>query len=491
MFIKNALYQLILWFLAAWRDLTHKEIAAKSGRTPGQIDQLLSRKRSSPVEETDFQQLLAAMELQPTHAAITARWLESLAALDAEDGLTPGERETVELWLLGDLRERRRAAAELARRSRMAPPLDEYPRPEHVEPARWRAGIQLVILRGLKEDERLAAVRSIRKFQSWSLAEAVADESTRCASKDLEMADAWARLAVEIAERVKGPEGWQKRVRGYAAAAGPNVRRVEGKLEEAEAGLAAANELWLAGSDPDGILDPGRLLGFEASLRRDQGRFAEALDRLDEAFAVSHSRGRVLVIKGSILEAMGEYEQAIETQREAETLVERQDDPQLWYKLMANLAVCYTHVSRYHEATELEELVRPEAVRLGDEHEVVRLTWLRGRIAAGLGHARKARQLLETALEGFRTHRLWYDVALAFLELAAVLLREGRKVEVRALTPILVDVFKSKKVYAEALTALRYFLDAVESNAADEELARRVLNFLFRAQHDPGLRFSS
>ena len=31
MFIKNARYQLILWFLAAWRDLTHKEIAARSG----------------------------------------------------------------------------------------------------------------------------------------------------------------------------------------------------------------------------------------------------------------------------------------------------------------------------------------------------------------------------------------------------------------------------------------------------------------------------
>lgn len=491
MFIKNALYQLILWFLAAWRDLTHKEIAARSGRTQGQIDQLLSRKRSTPVEETDFQQLLAAMDAQPAHAAVTARWLESLAALDAEDWLTPGEREAVELWLLGDLRERRRAAVELVRRSREAPPLDEYPRPEHVEAARWRAGLQLVILRGLKEDERLAAVMSIRRFQSWSLAEAVADESTRCASKDIEKADAWARLAVEIAERVKGPEGWQKRVRGYAAAAGPNVRRVEGKLEKAEAGLAAANELWLAGSDPDGILDPGRLLGFEASLRRDQGRFPEALDRLDEAFAVSHSRGRVLVIRGATLEAMGEYEQAIETQLEAEPLVKRQDDPQLWYKLKANLAVCYTHVSRYHEAAELEELVRPEALRLGDEHEVVRLTWLRGRIAAGLGDARKARGLLENALEGFRAHGLWWDVALAFLELAAVLLREGKKAEVRALTPILADVFKSKKVYAEALTALRYFLDAAESNTADEDLARRVLNFLFRAQHDPGLRFSS
>ena len=433
------------------------------------------------------------MKVRPAHAAITSAWLESLESVDAENRLTPGERDAIELWLLGETRERRRAAVELALRSREAPPLDEYPRPEHVEPARWRAGLQLVILRGLAEDERLAVVRSIRKFQSWALAEAVADESTRWASKDVDKAEAWARLGAEIAERVQGPEGWRKRVRGYAAAAGPNVRRVEGKLQEADAGLAAANELWLAGSDPDGILDPGRLLDLEASLRRDQRQFDVALDRLTRARRVSRHPGRVLVKRGFTLQVMGEYEQAIETLLEAEPLVEieRQDDPQLWYKLQANLAVCLLRVGRYQEAAGVEELVRPEAVRLGDEHEVIRLTWLRGCIAAGQGHARKARNLLESALEGFRKTNLWIDMALAFLELAALLLREGKRAEVRALTPILADVFQSKKVYPEALTALRYFRDAAERDAADDELARRVLGFLLRARYDPGLRFET
>lgn len=492
MFIRNALYQPILWFLAAWRNLTHKEVAAKSGRTPGQISQLLTR-RETPLEESVFQELLPAVEARPAHAANTAAWFESLAAVDEEDRLTPGERDAVELWLLGEMSERRKAMSEVALRSRNPPPLDEYPKPEHVAPARWRAGLQLVILRGLTDEERLAAVRSIRRFQVWSLAEAVADESTRCASKDVEKADAWARLAVEIAEQVKGPEGWQKRVRGYAAAAGPNVRRVEGKLEEAEAGLAVANELWLAGSDPDGILDPGRLLDIEASLRRAQRQFDVALDRLTGARQVSHHPGRVLVKRGFTLQVMGEYEQAIETLLEAEPLVEieRQDDPQLWYKQRANLAVCWLRVGRFQQAAEMEEVVRPEALRLGDEHEVIRLTWLRGCIAAGLGQTRKARQLLESALEGFRARKLWYDMALAFLELAALLLREGKRAEVRALTPILADVFKSKKVYVEALKALRCFMDAAESGTADEELARRVLDFLFRAQYDQGLRFES
>ena len=294
---------------------------------------------------------------------------------------------------------------------------------------------------------------------------------------------------MEVAERVQGPEDWRKRIRGYAAAAGPNILRVRGKLEAADAGLEAANRLWLAGSDPADILDPGRLLDLKASLRRAQRRFDEALDRLARARQVSHRPGRVLVKRGFTLQVMGEYGQSIDTLLEAEALVDRRDNPQLWYMVRANLAVCYVRVARYQEAAELEELVRPEALRLGDEHEMIRLTWLRGCIAAGMGQARKARALLERALEGFRARKLWYDLALAFLELSALLLREGKKAEVRALTPILADVFTSKKVYVEALTALRYFGDAAESGTADEVMARRVLEFLFRARYNPGLRF--
>ncbi|HEX5716298.1 MAG TPA: hypothetical protein VF179_09070 [Thermoanaerobaculia bacterium] len=491
MLIRKVFFQLILWFLAAWRGLTHKEIAANSGRKPGNISQLLSRDRTRPLDEADFQQLLPAIKVRPAHAAVTGAWLESLEALEAEKRLTPEERDALELWLLGDTHERRKAAVELALRSREAPPLDEYPKPEHVAPARWRAGLQLVILRELTEDERLAAVKSIRRFQTWSLAEAVADEATRCASKSVEKAHAWARLAVETAERVKGPEGWQKRVRGYAAAVGPNVRRVKGDLDAAEAGLEAANRQWLAGSDPDGILDPGRLLDLEASLRRAQRRFDEALDRLARARQVSHQPGRVLIKRGFTLEVMGEYERAIETLREAETLLGPQAEPRLWNTLDFNLAVNYSHLGFFREASELVERARPRAIKLRDELDLIRFDWLGGRIAAGLGRAGESRRLLETALAGFRSRNLWYDVALALLELAGLLLREGRKAEVRALTPILVDVFKSKKVYREALAALRFFRDAAESETADEELSRRVLRFLFRARHNQGLRWES
>jgi hypothetical protein len=84
-----------------------------------------------------------------------------------------------------------------------------------------------------------------------------------------------------------------------------------------------------------------------------------------------------------------------------------------------------------------------------------------------------------------------YDVALALLEEAALLLEEGRAAEVKALAPELARVFEGKGVHREALAALRLFREAAEREAASAGLARRVLGFLFRARHDPGLRFSA
>src|SRR6266436_1294674 len=94
---------------------------------------------------------------------------------------------------------------------------------------------------------------------------------------------------------------------------GANLLRVLGDLKPAETSFAAAKRLWLSGSDPLGLLDPGRMLDLEASLRRDQRRFDEALERLDEAEAVGRSPERALIKKGFTLEVMGEYERAIET----------------------------------------------------------------------------------------------------------------------------------------------------------------------------------
>lgn len=117
--------------------------------------------------------------------------------------------------------------------------------------------------------------------------------------------------------------------------------------------MELAKQLWATGSDPAGLLDPGRLLDLDASLCRDERRFEDALARLDEAAAVGRNRGRILVKKGFTLEVMGDYECAIQTLLEAEPHLDRTTDPRLWYKQRANLATNYSHIGRFEEALEL------------------------------------------------------------------------------------------------------------------------------------------
>jgi tetratricopeptide (TPR) repeat protein len=347
-------------------------------------------------------------------------------------------------------------------------------------------------LKPLSGRSRLAVVRLNPDFQTWALVERCCDESEREASRNLRSAASWARLAIAIVRRVRGPEGWCRSVLAYAFAHWANILRVRGGLEAAEACLVErAGPLWSAGSNPAGLLDPGRLLDLEISLRRDQRRFDDALLVSDQARAVSRCPERVLIKKATIYDVMGEYEKAVTTLLEAGPGVERSGDPRLLYMQRFNLAAGYTHLSMYDQAAELLEQVRGLVSERGDEIEANRIVWLEGRLLAGLGRSGEARRLLAQARQRFAAEKMFYDVALALQEEAALLLDEGRTGEVKALTLELTAVFQSKGVHREALAALRLFQEAVEREAATAELARRVLDYLFRARHDQGLRFES
>jgi tetratricopeptide (TPR) repeat protein len=230
---------------------------------------------------------------------------------------------------------------------------------------------------------------------------------------------------------------------------------------------------------------------LEASLLKDQRHPEKALALLEEAAAVGRCPERALIIKGIILEKMGEYETAVETLLRADSLVDRNADPLLKNRLSLNLSVNFCHLSQYKEAAELVNSARPLSVELGDEIVLVRITWLEGRIAAGLGRPWEALRLLRQARRRFSAERMSYDVALALLEEAALLLDEDRTVEVKALSQELTEVFNSKGVHREALAALRLFHEAAERETASAELARRVLRFLFRARYDQDLRFTA
>jgi tetratricopeptide (TPR) repeat protein len=477
---------LTLSVLALWKGLSQKEIGAGAGLPQKQVSYYLKKK---DLDDDVYARLLRGVGGEPAEVHVVTGCLEALAALQQDGRLTPDEKAIVEEGVLEGSKLLRKVLTEAAWRSRELPPLEVYPAPADLETLRWYAGELWALLAPLPEAQRLARVRESPQLQTWALAERVCEESIVQASRDVERAASLARLAQEIAERMQGPEGWRRRVQGLATAHAANALRVRGELREAEAILQQAQELWDSGSDPDGVLDPGRLLDLEASLRRDQRRFEEALSLLDKALEVGRTPERYLVKMGFTLEVMGEYERAVEALRRAEPLVERKGDARLMNILRLNLAWDFCHLGRFAEADAIGQRVRAVAAEMGDEILILRGMWLAGRIAAGMGRSEEARELLRQARRGFAARGMGYDVALAVLEEAALLLSEGRTAEVRALTPSLAEVFESRGIHREALAALRLFQEAAEREEATVDLARRVLGYLFRARYDQGLRF--
>jgi hypothetical protein len=481
------LRSLTIKMLALAKELSLKQVAARAGFSQARLSNMLG----SGLGDDHYERLLGAVEARPALEWATVEYLERLAALEAKGELTPGECDVVERWAVEVARLLRAAFTEAALRSREEPPADLYPRPEEVEPARWPAGVLLAILKKLPAPHRPVVVKVAREFQTWALAERCCEASVDAASRDLDEAAYWAEAAREIAREVQGPEEWRRAVRGWVEGHAANICRVKGDLDEARAGIEEAKQLWQAGSDPDQVLDPGRLLDLEASLCRAERRFEEALDLLDRARGLSRKPVHTLIAKGFTLEVMGEYERAKETLLEAEPLLDRESEPRLWYKQRFNLAVLSTHLAEYSHASELAGQVRDVVIDLGDEIFLSKLLWLDGRIAAGLGRRAEALALLRQARRDLAARGMWYDVALALLEEAALLLDERKTVEVKSVAANLKAVFASKRVEREALAALRLFHQAAEREEATAALARRLLAFLFRARHDPGLPFTA
>jgi tetratricopeptide (TPR) repeat protein/DNA-binding Xre family transcriptional regulator len=470
--------------LAVLRLLKHKsveELSEATGLTKTRIGGI-ERGRFKTVPSSELVRLFNAMQCSHAEVVIMSACLEALDGLAFfSDPAEAAAQETLVAAAGRRLRGRLRAPG-------FAEP-GEYPIPYEVEADRAEARAAWPRLREVKTlDEMALVVRGGPEFHRWALVELLCDESARAAAKDAGRARDLAFVAVRIARRLKAREGWRRRLLGFAAAHLANALRVAGDLAAAERVLAAARRLWAAGEDPDLLLDPGRLLDLEASLRRGQRRFEEALSLLEHADAVTRRPVHVALKRAATLAVMGEYLRAIEVLTEVAPRVEGHPESRLRTIHLFNFAVCLSHVGRHRQAIRLLPDLR--SLSEADELDRVRLRWLEGRLAAGLGQTEAALKALDEARSAFAKRGLHYDVLLSLLETAAIHLERGELAEVQQLAGELAPIFEEKGVHDEALKALGLFEEAVARQAATAGLARHLLAWFFRAQYDQGLPFS-
>jgi tetratricopeptide (TPR) repeat protein len=341
--------------------------------------------------------------------------------------------------------------------------------------------------------ERLALVEEARDFQTWALVERLCAESGRATASDPRRALELAELALRTAENV--PEGVVPplRVQGYALAFLANAHRAAGDLASARVAFDRGRPRWGAGAAGDpGWLDGSRVLDLEASVLRAQGEPAAALDRLEQAIAICPSQdalGRILLKKCKTLENLGLYVEALATLSQAEPLIDPEREPRNLCVLQFNRVVNLCHLGRHAEAEGALPGLRRLVGQLDNAMDQIRLSWLEGRIAAGLGRNPEAIERFSGVRDEMAAREIRYDEALVSLEVAELHLREGHTAEVKALARQMEPVFRDQGVHEEARKALDLFRRAVERETVTAELARRLVVYLYRAQGNPKLRF--
>lgn len=239
----------------------------------------------------------------------------------------------------------------------------------------------------------------------------------------------------------------------------------------------------------------GRLMDVYASFLMDQRQLEEAFLLLDKLYrhyldyGETHLAGRSLISKGIALHYDDRHQQAVGALRKGLAAIIPDRDPKLLSSGQQALLHALVDAKEYSEAGKLLMESGLRHAFADDPLNLLKLRGIEGKIFAGLGKLRRAEKIFTEVKEGFDRRDREYLVAMLDLELAGVLLRQGRADEVEPLAEEALEIFQDLEVGREALRAVRFLQSACRQKLATATLVQQVVAFLHRCEHQPGLRF--
>jgi hypothetical protein len=244
-----------------------------------------------------------------------------------------------------------------------------------------------------------------------------------------------------------------------------NAYRAVDALDLAEHWLAQALRHFETGSREAALL--ALIADRTASLLVHERRFTEAFALLVRIFngyvarGEEHLAGRTLLQRGLYSTYAGKPEEAVVFLIDGLDRIDLKREPLLALGGMHNLLLCAIELGRY----ELVRRILPNVAPLyGRENplNLLRLSWIEGLVALGLGECAAAEVKLRDVQQGFLEVNLVFPASMAGLDLAHVLLRLGRVAEIPALAGELVSSFTGLRVGREVIVALHLLQGACE-----------------------------
>ncbi|HEX3530066.1 MAG TPA: tetratricopeptide repeat protein [Thermoanaerobaculia bacterium] len=270
-----------------------------------------------------------------------------------------------------------------------------------------------------------------------------------------------------------------------------NAFRVNEKYQEAGSAFVTAHRLLDQGTGDLSLR--AHLWDLESSLRRAQRRFDEALDLLDEAHRAYRKLGnsqiaaRTLMRMGNCQRHCGRLKEAVKTLRRSVAQLDLASDPHLGAIAHQNLLDALVDAGQIGEAGRLllESGLRQSFA--DDPLNLLRVRWVEAKILAGHGRLTDAERVFGDVRAGFREHKLYYDAALAGVDLALARIKQGKNV-----WDLAWELYAESRIHGvhpQAIQAFHAFESLCRHKAITVPRVERLRGFLAQLQHDPRLTF--
>lgn len=371
-----------------------------------------------------------------------------------------------------------------------------------MEEERRRAEADLRTLLRLPRKDRLPRIQRARThFLSRSFAELLVKHSWTIAPSKPDEAAELAALVPVVLDRLPGAGGqeWVEDLSIKAQAHCANALRIRGDLPEADRLFTDLRGRLATAASNDSELH-AEVSSLEASLRLNQRRLDEAERLVDRAVLLYREqrdhrqlarvlvqRGAVHQVAGNLLRAVGDLTLALEISAAAPG----PESARLRVCAVSNLALCLCDLGRFAEARQLVEQNRQAYRAEGGTWQTMRLPWLEGIIARGLGDADAAEKHLLRSRNLFIENGFAFNAALVCLDLALLYLDARRGAELRRVSRLMEPILRTRGLHREATTALMLFQNAVASELVTHDSLMSLRRYLEEARTNPRLRFQT
>ena len=335
-------------------------------------------------------------------------------------------------------------------------------------------------LESLPHARRRVVVRNSPRYWTLGLCDLLMQRALAAGFDDPRAALALSELAVDVAEHLDERTLGRPLVRDYQARAlgyRANALRVSSDFRLAESLLARAEELLEEGTGD--VVDRGLLFRFQAALQSDRGEIQEAIRFQRKALRLVRRAGdrrlenRISITLGGLLGRANRPSEAVRLLSKTLGRLEP-SEPQLILGCRHNLALYLQDCGRLDEALQILSETSDLYREVGDRMTLAKMRVLQGELARASGRESLAEMSFRAAIDDYQNAGVPVGAGVAALELAALLLDEGRTSEVLDLAARLHRLFVDLDAPREALTAASLFHEA----ARGEALTRALLNDL-------------